>query len=59
MSFVKYKLSWRFTDEGDLQVSYFWLPAGEAPEDYVGDILSIVELSAGEYGYAYELEVVG
>jgi len=53
--FTKYKLRWFFTDEGILQESIFWLPSGEEPKKYIQDILNIVELSADEYNYEYEL----
>jgi hypothetical protein len=61
MSFIKYKLSWRFTDDGRLQEAIFYLPEGENPDvsAWMGDVINLVELSASEYGYEYELEVIG
>jgi len=56
--FVKYRLTWRFTDDGDLQESFFWLPNGADPKEHVNDILNIVELSASEYGYEYDLSKI-
>lgn len=55
--FVKYLLSWRFTDDGNRQSSIFWLPAGVEPNTAVADILNLVELSASEYGYEYKLDI--
>ena len=59
LEFVKYRLTWRFTDDGELQESEFYLPWGSEPSEYVGSILSVVELSASEYGYEYDLKIVG
>lgn len=58
IEFVKYRLTWKFTDDGDLQESAFYLPWGIEPSEYVGSILSVVELSASEYGYEYNLKIV-
>ena len=55
LEFVKYCLTWKFTDEGTEQSSEFFLPKGEDPHGRVGSILSVVELSASEYGYEYDL----
>ncbi len=59
LEFVKYRLTWRFTDDGELQESSFYLPWGIEPSEYVGSLLSVVELSASEYGYKYDLTIVG
>lgn len=53
--FVKYCLTWKFTDEGTDHSSEFFLPKGECPQGRVGSILNVVELSASEYGYAFDL----
>lgn len=53
--FVKYRLTWKFTDEGEEHDSEFYLPKGEDPHGTVGSILSVVEMSASEYGYEYDL----
>lgn len=58
MDFVKYRLTWKFTDDGEPQESVFYLPWGIEPSEYVGSILSVVELSASEYGYKYDLTIV-
>jgi hypothetical protein len=55
LSFVHWRISWRFADEGMLQVSDFFLPNGEEPNKHVEDLINIVELSASEYGYIYSL----
>lgn len=55
LEFVKYCLTWKFTDEGTDQSSEFFLPKGEDPHGSVGSILSVVEMSASEYGYEYDL----
>lgn len=58
VKFVKYRLTWKFTDDGILQEAFFWLPEGAEPIEHIEDILNIVELSASEYGYEYILEVI-
>jgi len=55
LEFVKYCLTWKFTNEGTEHTSEFFLPKGEDPHGRVGSILSVVELSASEYGYEYNL----
>ena len=57
-TFTQYRLTWRFADEGVKQSSIFWLPKDKDPNQYISDILNIVELSASEYGYKYTLEIV-
>ena len=55
--FTQYRLTWRFADEGVKQSSIFWLPKDKDPDQYISDILNVVELSASEYGYKYTLDV--
>ncbi|GAH62438.1 unnamed protein product, partial [marine sediment metagenome] len=54
--FIKYLLSWKFSDDGNQQASFFWLPEGVDPDVVMSDIINIVELSASEYGYEYTLD---
>lgn len=56
MPFVKHTIIWKFTDEGDSQEAEFWLPAGVIAHKIVGSLINLVELSASEYGYAYDLK---
>lgn len=56
--FLHWKITWRFGEEGRLQESDFYLPYGELPEDHIGDLENIVELSADEYGYEYQLILI-
>lgn len=62
--FTHYQLTWKFTDDGQDQVADFWLPGApshydeEAIRKYMKDVLNLVELSASEYGYEYELKVI-
>ncbi len=56
--FVKYLLSWKFTDDGNRQNATFWLPIDVEPNSVMQDVLNIVELSASEYGYEYTLDNV-
>jgi len=58
MKFVKYRITWKFTDEGDDCAADFYLPEGADPHKEVGDLINLVELSASEYDYAYDLKVV-
>jgi len=58
MKFVKYRITWKFTDEGDDCRAEFYLPEGADPHKDVGALINLVELSASEYGYAYNLEVI-
>ena len=53
---IKYRLTWKFTDDGKEQKSYFWLPEEADPNQYVSDILNAVELLSSEYGYEYQLD---
>jgi len=55
MKFVKYRITWKFTDDGTDQEAEFYLPEGADPHKEVGDFINLVELSASEYGYAYSL----
>lgn len=54
----KYLLTWYFTDDGVLQGATFYLPKGESPKEWIGDILNAVELSASENGYTYTLKEI-
>jgi len=58
MGFTKWILTWE-ADSPDAESEHceatFWLPEGEDPKDHVADILNLVELSASEHGYKYDL----
>jgi hypothetical protein len=57
--FALWRISWKFTDDGNPQQADFWLPEGDDPHQEVGDLINLVELSASEYGYEYELKKIG
>jgi len=55
LKFVKYRITWKFTDEGYPQEATFYLPDDKDPFEEVSALINLVELSASEYGYAYQL----
>jgi len=56
--FARWVLKWE-ADSPDAESEHceatFWIPRGEDPKKYVADLLNLVELSADEHGYEYDL----
>lgn len=54
---IHYRVTWE-NAEGK-NTAEFWLPATQEPKKFVGSLLNLVELNAGDdFGYRYELETI-